>query len=128
MIEQPPVPGEARGLGWDEFVRAFKDDRSTLEQAYARSLEVIAAELWRAWTRGMAVVPLPEPDKIDPTDGGTTLWHEAQVLAVEIRGRAIVALQTEDLSPAKARERAAVLLAAAARAEQLAADATGVTP
>lgn len=59
MTEHPPIPDEAN----DAAVRAWLDASHPLAADRVRSIvAAVAPILWREWTRGRAVVELPEPD------------------------------------------------------------------
>lgn len=115
MTEHPPIPDEAReaaceaACGVVHYQPVF---------AGVAALEAAAPILWREWTRGMAVVPLPEPDA---SDDSAVHWSKQRVTATELEGFPIVATSHVDRTPTQARAHAAALLAAADRAEQLAA-------
>jgi hypothetical protein len=123
MTEHPPIPREVLGMAWHEF-RYPHPALDAPSAAFERAMAVVAQ-----WLSGMAVVPLPEPTRAG------CIWEiedgeEIHASVDEFGPR--VSVQTGDfwaLFPAAVlRARALAELAAADRAEQLAADATGVTP
>lgn len=127
MSEHPPIPDEFKELFW-----SYMSGRSLSQGDVAAINEWIVNGvpiLWRAWTRGMAVVPLPEPDQYFSTGIQAWLLDECTIFSHAIDGLPFVC---EDggpgFGPSVARCRAAALLAAADRAEQLADEATAVQP
>lgn len=125
MSEHPPISPEAN----DAAIRAWLDAKHPLAADRVRSIvEAAAAALWREWTHGMALVPLPEPDR------GGFIWDVAdhEVHALRGVGGPLVAVGIDGfwtyLSSESVRLRARAELAAADRAEQLAAEAKAVKP
>lgn len=125
MSEHPPIPAwayvEACGaIGYDESAEIWPQLEAIIKAC--------APVLWREWTRGMAVVPLPEPDR------GGFIWDVAdhEVHALRGVGGPLVAVGIDAfwtyMSADLVRMRARAELAAADRAEQLAAEAKAVNP
>lgn len=122
MSEHPPIPKGAVAAGWHEFTypRAVVDGPT---DAFRRGIEAAAHELWREWTRGMAVVPLPV------ADGSGVLWSPAgiDIMAITHRGEPRVDVNFGysgiDWPVDVARKIFAAGLAACVRAEQLATEA-----
>ncbi len=126
MSEHPPIPDEA----WQAVANHYSEWRLGFNNIERDALRVAAQVLWREWTRGMAVVPLPEPD------GEMRMWtvkgSEWSVGEWTVTGYFDGVSERIDISvngdgygfrgAARAREIAARILAAADRAEQLAAE------
>lgn len=117
MSEHPPIPSDVLAMAWHEF----RYPRPAIDEptpAFERAMAIVAR-----WLRGMAVVPLPEPD--EELHWGTRFREtvgQCIVDSPEVIQHGMV------MSPAGAREQAGRLLAAADRAEHLAAEAKMVTP
>lgn len=133
MSEHPPIPDAAVGAGLHEFTypRAMVGGPS---DAFRRGLAAAVEVLWREWTRGMAVVPLPAPTRPVAqqwTAGeGEAIYWEAHLDADEYGPLVYFQAGERWLGIESTRAFASALLAAADLAEQVDAegDATGVTP
>lgn len=122
MSTHPPIPENAVAVGWHEFTypRTLIDEPN---DAFRRGVAATAGVLWREWTRGMAVVPLPKPDR------GGFIWHvedDEEIHALRGNHSPRIAVQTGEqwtyFPVDLARARAVAMLAACDRAEQLAAE------
>lgn len=124
MNEHPPIPTEAH----DAAIRAWLNANRAGADGVRSIIAAVAPILWREWTRGMAVVPLPEPD--GQTFDGDPRWAGdvgEDVEAFVCDEGPFVFYNNQDMALRDARTLAARLLAAADRAEQLAAEARAVS-
>ena len=126
MTACPPIPDEA----WDAVSAFFAASGRGFNDLERDALRIAASHMWREWTRGKAVVPLPEPDY---SPGELRQWYggnppnDISVAAAVCDGNGpVVDVQlgsTQNfvvLPPDVARLVAGGLLAAADRADQLA--------
>lgn len=129
VLEHPPIPRLAFEAATTEVVSCNAElHPACLPAGEAAVVAVMAAAkvLWREWTRGMAVVPLPEPDS--KSFDGVPRWAgevngDVEAYVIEDQpAEPFVFYWGRDIPPTEAREIAGKLLAAADRAEQLAAE------